>query len=125
VATPVCPGGPPRGRAVTDRVVEVHALGCSRVRKAAGWHPEEHGLPDPSRNFVTVDCWDVLRIDDQLDCHIAAGVAQKAADLAECDGSDAFQAANSAGDAEFAVVVAEQCFFAEMDVQHYPRAEFG
>jgi hypothetical protein len=80
VATPVCPGGPPRGRAVTDRVVEVHALGCSRVRKAAGWHPEEHGLPDPSRNFVAVDCWDVLRIDDRLDYHIAAGVAQKAAD---------------------------------------------
>lgn len=84
-----------------------------------------NGLPDPSRNFVTVDCWHVLRIDDRLDCHIAAGVAQKAADLAECDGSDAFQAADSAGDAEFAVVVAEQRFFAEMDVQHYPRAEFG
>ena len=63
-----------RGWAVRDRVVEVHVLGCSRVRKAAGWHPEEHGLPDPSRNFVTVDCWDVLRIDDRLDCHIAAGV---------------------------------------------------
>ena len=106
-------------------MVEVHALGCSRVRNAAGWHPEEYGLPDPSRNFVTVDCWDVLRIDDQLDCHIAAGVAEESADLAQGDGSYSFKAGNSAGDAEFALVVAEQCFFAEMDVQHYPRAEFG
>ena len=79
------------GWAVGDGVVEVHALGCGGVGEAAGGHSEEHGFADPPGDFIAVNGWGVLRIDDRLHFHVATGVGQEAADLAEGEGSDAFR----------------------------------
>jgi hypothetical protein len=66
-----------------------------------------------------------LRIDDRLHFHLATSVGQEAADLAEGEGSDAFQTASSASHAGLAIVVAEQRFFTDMDVQHDLGPQFA
>ena len=98
-------------------MVKLEASGVSGVREAAGWHPQEHGFPDPPRNLVAVDRRRVLRVDDWLHAYVAVGAGEEPADLPERNRPNAFEPANPA-QSELAVAVAEQRFLAEMDVQH-------
>ena len=98
-------------------MIELEASGVSGVREAAGWHPQEHGFPDPPRNLVAVDRRRVMRVDDWLHAYVAAGVGEEPPDLPERNRSNTFEPANPA-QSELTVAVAEQRFLAEMDVQH-------
>ena len=53
------------------------------------------------------------------------GVGEESADLAEGDGPRLFEAASAADESRFALVVAEQCFLAEMDMQHQLRPQLA
>jgi hypothetical protein len=72
--------------------------GAGGVGEAAGWHAQEHGFSDPARHLVAVDWCAVGRVDDRLHSYVAASVGEEAADLAQCDRSDTFKAADASAE---------------------------
>jgi hypothetical protein len=69
-------------------VIQVHPPSASSVRKAAGWHPQEHRLLDPAWNLLAIDCGDIDCVDHRLHRHLATGLTEEPANLLEGDGSD-------------------------------------
>src|SRR4029453_7559715 len=112
----------PSGWEIRVGVVQVHPSSASSVRKAAGWHPEEHRLLDAAWNLVSINRGHIDWVDHRLHSHRATGPAEEAANLLESDGSDplhpSYAAAQPAGTPSSASNTGEQRLLAEMNVQH-------
>ena len=101
-------------RTVGLGVVEFEAPAGGGIGEAAGWHAQEHRFSDPTWDLVAVHRGAVGRVDDRLHSYVAAGVGEEAANLAQCDRSDTFEAADAAAVSRLAALVAGECFFAEV-----------